>query len=241
MILAQSANDSQKQQYMLCGSVEQLKIWLIWNQRNLILCGGNLQDPGRLNVSASSLLAEYKDAQTQLAVLESNGHSQVWQPPEGTMDKLNFDAAVFAGMTASGIGVIIQNDRSQVMAVLSSKSQVVVDNEEAEVLVCRKALEFAVDAGFSELIVEGDNIKVMNSIKSAWVDLPCLGNLYDDIRCMAGCLRHVEFHSIRRSANGVAHFLACYARHLSEDIVWLEDSPPPALEALYLDSLSVSN
>lgn len=36
----------------------------------------------------------------------------------------------------------------------------------------------------------------------------------------------------------VAHSLAHYAKHLDEDIVWLEDSPPPALEALYLDSNS---
>ena len=50
----------------------------------------------------------------------------------------------------------------------------------------------------------------------------------------------MEFNSIRRNANGVAHSSTHYARHLSEDVVWLEDSPPPALEALYLDSLSVS-
>ena len=68
-----------------------------------------------------------------------------------------------------------------------------------------------------------------------------LGNLYDNIRCLAGCLRHVDFHSIGCCANGVAHSLARYAMHLNEDIVWLEDSPPSAFEALYLDSLAISN
>ena len=51
----------------------------------------------------------------------------------------------------------------------------------------------------------------------------------------------MEIKSIRRSANGFAHSLARYARHIDEDIVWLEDSPPPALEALYVDFLSISN
>lgn len=51
----------------------------------------------------------------------------------------------------------------------------------------------------------------------------------------------MEINSIRRSANRVAHSLAHYARHISEDIVWLEDLPPPALEDFYLDSLSISN
>ena len=81
-------------------------------------------------------------------------------------------------------------------------------------------------------------LKIINSSR---INLSQLGNLYDDIRCMASSLRCVEIKSIRRSANGFAHSLARYARHIDEDIVWLEDSPPPALEALYVDSLSISN
>nr|POE66876.1 hypothetical protein CFP56_71483 [Quercus suber] len=68
-----------------------------------------------------------------------------------------------------------------------------------------------------------------------------LGNIYDDIHCIAGGLRHMEIKSIRQSANRVAHSLARYTRHIDEDIAWLEDSPPPALEGLYVVSLSVSN
>ena len=45
---------------------------------------------------------------------------------------------------------------------------------------------------------------------------------------------------IRRGANKVAHALAQYARNtLDEDLYWMEDSPPPALEAMYHDSLSI--
>ena len=40
------------------------------------------------------------------------------------------------------------------------------DSEEAKVLACRKALEFAVDAGFVELLVEGDNTSVMRNISN---------------------------------------------------------------------------
>ena len=82
------------------------------------------------------------------------------------------------------------------MAALSSMGGVVQDIEEAEVLACRKALEFAMDAGFSDLIVKGDNTVVMNYITSTRSDLSRLGNIYDDIRYLAGGLRHVEFNSI---------------------------------------------
>ena len=124
------------------------------------------------------------------------------------------------------------------MVALSLKGGVVQDSDEAEVVACWKALESAIDAGFSDLIVEGDNATVMKSIASSRTDLSRLGNIYDDIRCLAGGLRYMEFNSICCSANGVTHSLARYAKHLGEDFVWLEDSPPPNLEALYLDSIS---
>ncbi|XP_075665089.1 uncharacterized protein LOC142634697 [Castanea sativa] len=182
--------------------------WLIWNQRNMVLHGAKLQEPGRLNERANSLLVEYKNAQSQLAIPVSSSVPQSWQPPEGTLYKLNFDAAVFTDMAASGVGVIIWNYNGQVMAALSSKGPTVLDSEEAEILACRQAMKFAIDAGFSELVVEGDNINVMCSIFSDRTDWSRLGNIYDDICWLAGRLRHVEFQSIRRSANGVAYSLA---------------------------------
>ena len=49
----------------------------------------------------------------------------------------------------------------------------------------------------------------------------------------------MEIKYTRWSANNVAHSLAGHAKHI-DDVVWLEESPPPALEVLYLDSLSIS-
>ena len=127
------------------------------------------------------------------------------------------------------------------MATLLSEGLAITDSEEAKVLACQQAMDFALDAGFLDIIVEGDNSNVMSSIVSAQSDWSRLGNLYDDICCLGGQMRHVEFRGISHTANGVAHSLARFARHLSEDIVWLEDSPPPTLEALYLDSISIAN
>ena len=38
----------------------------------------------------------------------------------------------------------------------------------------------------------------------------------------------------------VAHSLDRYAKNLSDEMYWLEDSPPPAVEALYQDSLHIN-
>ena len=37
----------------------------------------------------------------------------------------------------------------------------------------------------------------------------------------------------------VAHSLAKYAKNINEVVYWIEDSPLPAVEALYQDSLRI--
>ena len=55
------------------------------------------------------------------------------------------------------------------------------DSEEVKVMACRKALEFAIDAGFTEIILEGDNAMVMKKISQAQQDFSRLGLIYEDI------------------------------------------------------------
>ena len=139
-----------------------------------ILHGGKLQDPQRLNRRAEDFLKEFREAQNRLSVQASGGVVQPrasWSPPLGLLYKLNFDAAVFEGINASGFGAIVCNDKGEVMAAISARGPPVVDSEEAEVLACRRAVEFAVEAGFRELIIEGDNATVMKTIMSSEINL----------------------------------------------------------------------
>ena len=74
--------------------------------------GSILQELGTLIGRAHSLLVEYLKAWTQLdlpVLPVINGPLQQWQPPIGSMFKLNFDAAVFNDISTSGVGVVIRN------------------------------------------------------------------------------------------------------------------------------------
>ena len=73
-----------------------------------------------------------------------------WKPYPHLVYKLNFDASVFSSLDKSGFGAVIRNDKGEVMA---AKGPAVFCNEEAEFLACRKAIEFAMDAGFFEFII----------------------------------------------------------------------------------------
>ena len=66
---------------------------------------------------------------------------------------MNFDAAVFFDQHCSGFGAI-RNSSGEVMAGMSVKGPYVNSSEEAEVLACRKAVEFSREVGFSRVILK---------------------------------------------------------------------------------------
>ena len=126
------------------------------------------------------------------------------------------------------------------MVAMTASDSKVSTSDEAEMLACRRALEFAVDAGFSRFIIEGDNINVIQAISSPLTNNSLIGNVVDDIRHLIQGLQWASICCMRRGGNKVAHALAQHARNtLDDDLYWMEDSPPLAMEALYHDSLSI--
>ena len=113
--------------------------------------GGMFQDPNLLNKRA----AEYLEYQLNAAPFVQSS-SDIWKPPLQSIFKLNFNAAIFSESNSSWFGGIIRNDKGEVMAAMSAKVPSLSSSEEAEMLACRKAMEFATVAGFLELVVEGD-------------------------------------------------------------------------------------
>ena len=182
---------------------------------------------------ATDLLEEFRDAQVQLTIPSRTVAVQTWMPPTGFQYKINFDATVFVDIKVSSFGVVIRNDKGEVMAALSAKGLSVMDSEEAEVLAGRKALEFALDSSFMEVVLEGDIIGVMRSILSNRVNNSGLGHIYVDIHCLVASFRIWSVSYVKCTANFVAHSLAKYARQVVDEQVWLEESPPPTQKALY--------
>ena len=56
------------------------------------------------------------------------------------------------------------------MAAMTAKGLKVFCSEEVELLACRKAIEFAMDVGFSKLVIEGDNSSAMKAISTLKID-----------------------------------------------------------------------
>ena len=131
--------------------------------------------------------------------------------------------------------MIIHNDKGEDMVAMTASDSKVSTSDEAEMLACRRALEFAVDAGFSRFIIEGDNINVIQAISSPLTNNSLIGNVVDDIRHLIQGLQWASICCMRRGGNKVAHALAQNARNtLDDDLYWMEDSPPTSFRSLVL-------
>ena len=115
----------------------------------MIHCG-KFHESGWLNKRALKYLEDYRAAQNQFVANQVQQPCRdLWKPPLSLVYKLNFDAVVFSGLDRTEFGAMIRNDKGEVMVVMSAKGPSVFCSEEAELLACRKAIEFATDAGFS--------------------------------------------------------------------------------------------
>jgi len=119
---------------------------------------------------------------------------------------------------------------------MATKGPEVFCTEEVELLACRKAIEFAVDTSFYELIIEGDNCSIMKDVSALQDDHSLLGNVLGDIHHLVRNLQWVRVECTRRGDNRVAHELAQSARNISHDLFCMENVPPIAREALYQDA-----
>lgn len=179
-----------------------VQAWLIWNQRNVIVHGGQIKDPRWLNKRAAEYLKDCKKAQENLAIASTVSSRNVWQPPPPDVYKLNFDVAIFSDLKCSGFGAIIKNSTSEVMAGISANGPYVSSSEEAEALACRNALEFSMEAGFFELVIEWDCQNVMRAISASTVNESLLGHIYEDIRCYMSSLLAVSISWVKRGEYG---------------------------------------
>uniref|UniRef100_A0A7N2R3V3 RNase H type-1 domain-containing protein n=1 Tax=Quercus lobata TaxID=97700 RepID=A0A7N2R3V3_QUELO len=192
-----------------------VQAWFIWHQRNLVVHGGQVQDPSIFNRRAKEFLEDFRSSQIRLSVQHRSAHPSTWLPPAGRY-KLNFDAAMFSDPPFTGYGAVIRNENADVMASFSVRGSKAVDSSEAELLACRRAIQFAIEVGITDVVIEGDNAMIMGSIVKKDLSGARLGHIFMDIQALLMELTWFSISSVKREANTVAHSLTRYTKNASE-------------------------
>ncbi|XP_030949950.1 uncharacterized protein LOC115973850 [Quercus lobata] len=170
-----------------------------------------------------------------MKVAKSPAIETKWSPPLGEGYKTNYDGAVFEDSGEAGIGVVVRNATSEVLAALSEKIPYPGLMELGEILAARRVVRFIVELGMSQSIFEGDSEIVYKALKSVDVGHSSIGQYVKDIMSISGSLRTFSFSHTRRQSNCVAHALAKRARFSFPLLAWMEHVPPDVIPVVVSD------
>ena len=99
-----------------------------------------------------------------------------WKPPDQGGVKTNFDETIFEDINAAGLGVVIRNDRGEILAAMVEKVPIPYLILTLENLATRRAVQFVHEVGISSSIFEGDSETSINDsmhfVKDTYPILP---------------------------------------------------------------------
>lgn len=107
-----------------------------------------------------------------------------------------------------GLGVVAQDYMGKCLGARSFTQQLRVESKTAEIMAAFCALEFSKEAGFFEVIFEGDAAQVVADINMVSLNLSKTGHLTESIQQQMRWFRAARFVHVHRAFNSAAHTLA---------------------------------
>ncbi|MBA0752936.1 hypothetical protein Gogos_021277, partial [Gossypium gossypioides] len=153
-----------------------------------------------------------------------------WLPPPQRWVKINVDARLSVAKKRVVSGFIIRNDEGFIMGSEFQGHNLVHSVVIAKALVVLYKLQFALDLGFTNVILKSDSRLVVNNIQQLSEDYSESRLFTWDVKNLARKFHFCRFQFIAREGNGAAHAMAIEGMRTEGDLFWVEDAPLKALE-----------
>ena len=155
--------------------------------------------------------------------------------------KINFDGAIFKTENRSGIGVVIRDHTGAILASLAQSFSPALTPVEIEVVAVARALEFGLETGSVEAILEGDSELIMNSLKAGGDTIVSVQPLVQDAIIFSNSYTKLLYSHCRRDGNKLAHSLARYSANVFYYVVWMEEVPQSLFSVAQNDLITLTN
>ncbi|KAG8486428.1 hypothetical protein CXB51_019888 [Gossypium anomalum] len=153
-----------------------------------------------------------------------------WMPPLQGWVKINVDAGLSVAKKRVVSGFIIRNEKGFIMGSGFKGHNLVRSVVIAEAFVVLHGLQFELDLGFTNDILESDSRLVAQNVQQMSEDYSESRPFTWDAKNLARKFHFCRFQFIAREGNRVVHAMAVEGLQTEGDSFWVEDAPLKALE-----------
>lgn len=121
-----------------------------------------------------------------------------------------------------GVGIVARDNEDNVSTSKCASKPYITDPAVAETSVAWLTVEFSQQLGYTNVILEGDSLEVIQALRSeesSWNQYGVCGHLMEDAKNLLHSCQVWRVNHVKREANEIAHRLAKRALGLDEDHV----------------------
>jgi ribonuclease HI len=153
-----------------------------------------------------------------------NRHSR-WLPPPDGLINVYWDASINANQGWVGLVIVAKDRNGFVLSAKSVTKELVAEFNIVEVMGALCVMQFCQEAGFFDVLFEGDAALVVKEINSAPSFLSKVGHFIESIHVDLVNFKVEKFSFIPRECNEAAHILAKKATRSKIERNWIEECP----------------
>jgi len=142
-----------------------------------------------------------------------------WTPPRDEWYNVNVDGAVLKELGNCGIGIVIRNERGELMGAMSKKLDIALGALEVEAKAFEEGLQFAGDLGLKQVVLEGDAQGVTDALMGCSSPPISIKMIIEGIKRQKCNALVWKVSYVRRTYNMAAHLLARNAQFVSDSVV----------------------
>ncbi|OMP04092.1 hypothetical protein COLO4_09952 [Corchorus olitorius] len=170
--------DEQKLNYF--GDLEWMDIslitaWAVWHNRNLELHEMVKRPANDIVEFIRDFLLEFQRCQSAVSIVAKSESSSRWQAPREGVIEVNFDGSFLASDHMASFGAVARDFEGAVMGSMAGNLKYIDSAFMAESLAALKAISWARDMGFTDIVLEGDALTIIKKANSSGQDISPVG------------------------------------------------------------------
>ncbi|KAL6575261.1 hypothetical protein OROMI_012546 [Orobanche minor] len=206
-----------------------MTLWQVWRCRNNKVWQDEEMPAWRAIQLGTAFVADWKAVRNRQEGPRVQRCRRWHAPAEGRV-KFNSDASFFDDSLSMGIGLVVRNDRGDVLHYRTLLWPGLMRVEEGEAFAVLEAMKWAQELGFMDVEFEFDAQKIETALNKEDPFFTTFGDYISLIKDRKEFFHSTLFRWVNRDANSLAHSLSRNARFFESPSNWVE--PPIDVDGL---------